>query len=325
MITIAADGLGYSFWKCGKLTFEGFKRLGYQYVYLVNAHTAQIPKPHRSILVGDTILAIKWEWHRRHVTDKPIFWTDTPLMLDEIRDNVDEVNENWCVVALTPYFEKLYRDVGFKVSAVIPRPIDVYTAEKVMNIESKWREKFGRYVVTIGGDQIIAPPKKPRKGLEMFDMLAEHLKFKYDINAVAVSNWIYFKNVHRIPMGSLSEEDLLTLIRDAELFVWTSRNEGFGVPPLEAMAVSQLVVCSNAPFNDHIVGIKFDYQYEEIIYMPEIGRYYLAFDYDFKQLREAVDYALSLSEEEKEKVKEKAREAALYYRPDIIAQLLVEV
>ena len=325
MITIAADGLGFSFWKVGKLTYEGFKRLGYQYVYLVNAHTAQIPKLHRCILVGDTILSIKWGWHKRHITDKSIFWTDTPLMLDEIKNNVDEVNENWCIVALTPYIEKIYRELGFKVTAVIPRPIDVYTAERVMNIESRWKEKFGRYIVTIAGEQVIAPPRKPRKAVDMFDMIAEHVKFKYGINAVAVSNWIYFKNVHRIPLGSLSEEDLLTLIRDAELFIWCSRNEGFGVPPLEAMAVSQLVVCSNAPFNDHIVGIKFDYQVEEIVYMPEIGRYYLAFDYDFKQIREAVDYALSLSEQEKEKIKEKAREAAMYYRPDIIAQLLIEV
>jgi len=325
LITIACDGLGFSFWKCGRLLYEGFKRLGYRSVYLVNAHYSLVPRTHRCVLIGDTILALKWGWHKRHVTDKCIFWTDTPLLLDETKPFINEVNELCCVATTTHYHEKVYRQIGFKVSAVIPRPVDVYTAEKVMNVKSNWKERFGRYIVTVGGDQVIIPSKKPRKGLDMYDRLAEYVKSKHSLNAVAVSNWVYFKHAYRIPLGSLREEELLTLLRDAELFVWTSRNEGFGLPPLEAMSVGQIVVASNAPFNDHVIGVKFDYTSEELVYMPEINRFYLAFDYDFEQLKEAVDYALSLSEDEKEEIKEKAREAASYYRPDIVAQLLIEV
>jgi len=325
LITIACDGLGYAFWKCGRLLYEGFKRLGYRSVYLVNAHTSFVPKLSRCILIGDTILSIKWGWHRRYLTDKAIFWTDTPLIMDEVKRFVDEVNKEWCVAVTTHYHEKLYRQLGFKVSAIIPRAIDTYTAERASRLPSRWREKLGRYIVTVGGDQIIRPSSKPRKGLDMYDRLAEYVKSKYSLNAVAVSNWIYFKNVYRIPSASLSEEELLTLIKEAEIFIWPSRNEGFGLPPLEAMSVGQIVVCSNAPFNDHVVGIKFDYRREELVYMPEINRFYVAFDYDFEQLKEAVDYALSLSEGEKEEIKEKAREAASYYRPDIVAQLLIEV
>ena len=325
MIAIVADGLGVSFWKCGKLLYEGFKRLGYKSVYLLNAHTSLIPKVYRCVLIGDTIFSVKWGWHERHKTDKCIFWTDTPLSLDEIRRFTGEVNKDWCIAVTSYYQEKVFRNAGFKVSAIIPRPIDVYTSEKIQGIKSTWRERFGRYVITVGGDQTIIPSRKPRKGLEMFDRLAEYVKAKYGLNAVAVSNWTYFRHVYRIPLGSLREEDLLTLIRDAELFVWPSRCEGFGVPPLEAMSVGQVVVCSNAPFNGHVVGIKFDYTNEELVYMPEINRFYPAFDYDFEQLREAVDYALSLSNDEREEIREKAREVASYYRPDLIAQLLMEV
>jgi len=275
--------------------------------------------------VGEAVLSVRWGWHRRLATDKGVFWVDTPLDLQEVKPFTREINDSWCVVACLPYWEARFREVGLNVAGVIPRPIDVYAAEKARKLEGRWRERYGRYIVTVGGDQIIAPPRLPRKGLDMYDKLAGYVKEKYGLNAVAVSNWVHFKNVTRIPLGSLSEEELLSLIRDAELFVWPSRCEGFGLPPLEAMAVGQVVVCCDNPTNQHLVGVKFDYRDEVKVFMPEISRFYTAFDYSFEALKEAVDYALGLTREEREDLVAEAMEAASYYRPDIIAQLLVEV
>ncbi len=55
-------------------------------------------------------------------------------------------------------------------------------------------------------------------------------------------------------LGPVSEGDLSSLYRGAELFVFPSLAEGFGLPVLEAMASGLPVVCSNIPPLAEIVG-----------------------------------------------------------------------
>lgn len=52
----------------------------------------------------------------------------------------------------------------------------------------------------------------------------------------------------------LSEEDLIRFYNAADLFVFPSLYEGFGMPPLEAMACGTPVVCSNATSLPEVVG-----------------------------------------------------------------------
>ncbi len=54
--------------------------------------------------------------------------------------------------------------------------------------------------------------------------------------------------------GYVSSEDLPEWYRAAELFVYPSRYEGFGMPPLEAMACGTPVVTSNASSLPEVVG-----------------------------------------------------------------------
>ncbi|MDI1297802.1 glycosyltransferase family 1 protein [Methylotenera sp.] len=51
------------------------------------------------------------------------------------------------------------------------------------------------------------------------------------------------KRVHY--MGFMSESALINLYQNAALFITASRDEGFNIPPLEAMACGVPVVCSN--------------------------------------------------------------------------------
>lgn len=55
-------------------------------------------------------------------------------------------------------------------------------------------------------------------------------------------------------IGFVDEEDKAVLYRNAETFVFPSRYEGFGLPPLEAMASGCPVVASNASSLPEVVG-----------------------------------------------------------------------
>ncbi|MBN1886773.1 MAG: glycosyltransferase family 4 protein [Thermoflexales bacterium] len=54
--------------------------------------------------------------------------------------------------------------------------------------------------------------------------------------------------------GPLTDADLPTLYNGAELLIFPSLYEGFGLPPLEAMACGTPVVCSNAASLPEVVG-----------------------------------------------------------------------
>ncbi|MGB9880037.1 MAG: glycosyltransferase family 4 protein, partial [Anaerolineae bacterium] len=54
--------------------------------------------------------------------------------------------------------------------------------------------------------------------------------------------------------GYVPDEDLPALYSGADLFVFPSLYEGFGLPPLEAMACGTPVVCSKASSLPEVVG-----------------------------------------------------------------------
>ena len=56
------------------------------------------------------------------------------------------------------------------------------------------------------------------------------------------------------PLGHLTEALLWVLMARAPLFVFPSRDEGFGLPPLEAMSMGTPVVVSNAAALPEVCG-----------------------------------------------------------------------
>lgn len=71
-----------------------------------------------------------------------------------------------------------------------------------------------------------------------------------------------------VATGAVSQDELVDLYNLADLFVFPSLSEGFGIPPLEAMACGTPVVCSNATSIPEVVGdaaILFDPKNEQEI------------------------------------------------------------
>jgi len=62
-----------------------------------------------------------------------------------------------------------------------------------------------------------------------------------------VAPWVVFT-------GRISDEDKLALLNAADLYVFPSLYEGFGIPPLEAMRCGTPVVCSDRSSLPEVVG-----------------------------------------------------------------------
>jgi len=59
--------------------------------------------------------------------------------------------------------------------------------------------------------------------------------------------------------GYATDEELVTLYKNAKIYVFPSLMEGFGLPPLEALSFGLPVVCSNIPAFHEVLGDKVSY------------------------------------------------------------------
>jgi len=319
MIQLLADWLGYSFRKVTQLTQKGFIQIGYKLVNVINLWLPLNIANVKSVVIGDTVLALK---QTSYLRVEKVYWVDSPLEVSP--NDAKLLSENDCLYTTLPYWCRYYNKQGLRCSGYIPRPIDINTAEKVLEADCRdLQQRYGDYVINVAMDHVFRPPKRPRKGLDLFDQVCERLKQR-GIRCVAITNWS-LRNVAVIRTGSLSEFELLRLIKCAKLFLYTSRSEGFGIPPVEAMAVKQLVVLPNIHIFEHVIGIKYDYVEEIVEYMPEVGRNYVGWDYRVKDILDAIDYALSLSSDESVATTEKAYLASKAYSPIRVALALNEV
>ena len=125
------------------------------------------------------------------------------------------------------------------------------------------RARYGlpeRFILSVG---TIEPRKNLTTLLEAYRTLRDRgSDFKLVI--VGRKGWLYegfFRRLRELGLegevvfpGFVPDEDLPALYSAAELFVFPSLYEGFGLPPLEAMACGTPVVCSNAASLPEVVG-----------------------------------------------------------------------
>lgn len=117
----------------------------------------------------------------------------------------------------------------------------------------------GRYLLTVGMLQ-------PRKNLEAALAAFERLRGRHDVELVVAGSrgWrdeTLVERLHSSPEGEcvhltghVSDDELVGLYRGAECFLFPSRYEGFGFPPLEAMACGVPTVSSDRASLPEVVG-----------------------------------------------------------------------
>lgn len=164
----------------------------------------------------------------------------------------DQINKNYGV------------NVG-KIEIIYPAAdLELYNPRPKAEIQ-KVRSKFNlpeKYILYTG-------TLEPRKNIEgivnAYAKLSSNIRKKYTLVLAGGKGWLDERIYQTIAMhqkignniivtGFVDTEDLPALMSGASLFIFPSFYEGFGMPPLEAMACGVPVVCANTASLPEVVS-----------------------------------------------------------------------
>jgi len=130
--------------------------------------------------------------------------------------------------------------------------------EEVERVRRKYR-LFAPYILFVG---TVEPRKNLVTLIRAFAAISKD--FPHLLVLSGARGWMsepVFAEIERqglkdrvVHLGYVPAKDLPALMSGAEVFVYPSLGEGFGLPPLEAMACGVPVICSNAPALPEVVG-----------------------------------------------------------------------
>ena len=122
------------------------------------------------------------------------------------------------------------------------------------------------------------------------------------ISSLGLNNKVVIK-------GYVTTQQLLELYDNAELYIYSSFYEGFGLPVIESMSRGCLVISSNTSS------------------LPEINTNKV-FTFDptnVSEITERIDYSIELSEIEKKRISLKNKKFALEFNPDRMAREMLKI
>jgi len=110
-----------------------------------------------------------------------------------------------------------------------------------------------RFILTVSS---LDPRKNLKSLLNGYNKSEYSLKYKLKIAGTSSSLFNMEKNseIDAVSLGYVSDEKLAELYKNANLFVYISLYEGFGIPPLEAMFFGCPVILSDIPVFREIFG-----------------------------------------------------------------------
>ena len=223
---------------------------------------------------------------------KCTLWGDT--VYNALYYNDDLINYDDFIVPSYWNFE-MFTKVGVKPKAVVKRHIKPIFP----NV------KKDKLFVTLGESRYF-----DRKNLLLADAITR--EFNIRDKTIIVGN-----------MGNpdyqtfdLSEEEKYELYARSRFYLALSRSEGFGIPPIEAMALGVVPIYLDAHgYKENLVGIPLDAIDEYTLYINR-EHCFKVWELSKHELRYEIQHALTMSKEEytdlSERVKNKARE---YYAP----------
>lgn len=135
------------------------------------------------------------------------------------------------------------------------------SAEETLPVLSRHSLVHGQYLLAVG---TLEPRKNLQVALQAFMQLPPAIRKHYPLVLVGMTGWhTSALEAQMAPMiragevrqlGYLSREDLATVIAGALTLIYPSIYEGFGLPPLEAMACGVPVIASDVSSLPEVVG-----------------------------------------------------------------------
>ncbi|MCK5240887.1 glycosyltransferase family 4 protein [bacterium] len=194
------------------------------------------------------------EWHPRdrisffrkyfyeRIGKSDLITTDSQFIKDEAADILNFSQDRIVVVPMG------YETALFKRYS--PAQIEAFKKEKGLP---------GKYILFVGS---IEPRKNIEKLLTAYLQLPDVLKKEYKLVLVGFSGWrnksimelIQKMKEHVIFLGYLNVIELALIYNAATLFAYPSLYEGFGLPPLEAMACGAPVLVSKVASLPEVCG-----------------------------------------------------------------------
>lgn len=159
-----------------------------------------------------------------------------------------------------------YLGIDDKKIQVMPCGVDCekYNRETGLKRIHEIRNKYGiqgEYILYMG---TLEPRKNIKILIEAYHMLVEKKTMLPKLVVAGKKGWMYeqlFQMVSELGLngqvlftGYIEDEDSAALMSGAKLFVFPSLYEGFGIPPLEAMACGTPVIVSDAEALLEVVG-----------------------------------------------------------------------
>jgi glycosyltransferase involved in cell wall biosynthesis len=138
------------------------------------------------------------------------------------------------------------------------RPLPSMELDRVL---SKYNLEAGKYLLCVGN---VEPRKNLVRLVESYDLLRRSVGMQHPMVIAGGQGWHnspIYRKVEELGLrqavrflGYVPDDDLPPLLNGALLFVYPSLYEGFGLPPLEAMACGTPVVTSNTSSLPEVVG-----------------------------------------------------------------------
>lgn len=136
-----------------------------------------------------------------------------------------------------------------KISVVYETASEIFKPQHIIDAKPYLEKKFGitkPYILTIGGNEL-------RKNNKIVEKIFRN-NFSDDFQLVEIGTKNNSENHCIIRPGFVSNKDLVTLYNEAEIFIYVSLYEGFGLPVLEAMSCGTPVISSNTSSIPEIAG-----------------------------------------------------------------------
>ena len=228
--------------------YDWFSLRHYDAIIFFNFVAYPVSRKTKSIVVIHDLSYIN---HKQYVSPKNQRFLEkfVPKSID-LADKIIAVSEN-TKIELAEHYHVPLDDIAVINPAVDHKIFKPSTETEVKRVLNEFNITKP-YILSVATQE----PRKNLIGvLNAFEMLPEDLKMKYSLVLTGGKGWLddtlqtrfdeISKKYSVIRTGYVADEKLPALYSGADLFVYPSFYEGFGIPPLEAMACGVPVITSN--------------------------------------------------------------------------------